>query len=95
MSRITSLPVAVRPNSEFTRSDEMAVIGESTTSASVLTGLSTGRRSPLPRGDRFRALPRLRRLLLLVVGCLLVRPLDEADNGPAGPHTQEVHRDEK
>ena len=44
-------------------------------------------------GDRFRALPRLRRMLLL--GCLLVCPLDEADNGSAGPHAQEVHRDEK
>jgi hypothetical protein len=26
---------------------------------------------------------------------VLVRPLEEADDGPAAPHAQEVHRDEK
>src|SRR5262245_3291215 len=37
----------------------------------------------------------LRPLLLLVFGRAAVRPLDEADDGPAGPHAQEVHRDEE
>src|SRR6516225_503010 len=42
------------------------------------------------------ASPRLLRpLLLLATPCVMVRPLDEADDGPAAPHAQEVHRDEK
>src|SRR5262249_53504937 len=43
-----------------------------------------------------RASPRRRRRRLpLVTGCLLVRPLEEPDDGAAAPHAQEVHHDEK
>src|SRR5262249_59782493 len=51
---------------------------------------------PTSPDDGPPASPRLRRpLLVLALGCVLVRPLDEADDGPAAPHAQEVHRDEK
>ena len=51
---------------------------------------------PTSPDDARRPSPRLRHsLLFLALGCVLVRPLEEADDGPAAPHAEEVHRDEK
>src|SRR5262249_37392843 len=50
---------------------------------------------PASSDDTTRASPRLRPPpLFLAARCVLVRPLEEADDGPAGPHAQEVDRDE-
>ena len=43
-----------------------------------------------------RVSPPLRRLFqFLVLGCVSVRPLHEADDGPAAPRAQQVRSDEK